>query len=148
MDFEIRPLGQSDRTHWDRLYRGYADFYGVNQTDVMRDRVWGWLMDPAHSVDGFVAHADDGNLVGLAHVRPFARPLAAATGLFMDDLFVDAPARGQGIADALILMLADRARRDGHSVLRWITAMDNARARAVYDRHAAETGFATYDLKL
>jgi GNAT superfamily N-acetyltransferase len=86
--------------------------------------------------------------VGLAHVRAFARPLSASTGGFLDDLFVDPAARGSGAAQALIGAVAEEGRRRGWSVVRWITARDNARARAVYDRLAAETPWVTYDLKL
>ena len=39
-------------------------------------------------------------------------------------------------------------RARGWSVIRWITAADNARARAVYDRVAVETPWVTYDIKL
>ncbi|KQI68889.1 acetyltransferase [Loktanella sp. 3ANDIMAR09] len=148
MQIELRRVAVRDRAAWEALYRGYAAFYAVDQTPDMRDRVWNWLMDDAHEVAGHVAVCSDGQLCGLAHVRPFARPLAASTGLFLDDLFVDSTARGQGVADALILHLADLARAQGHSVLRWITADDNARARRVYDRHARKIDFATYDLAL
>jgi len=76
----VRPVGATDREAWDVLYRAYAVFYEVEQTQDMRDRVWGWLMDPNHQVSGLVAD-DDGALVGIAHLRSFARPLAAASGL-------------------------------------------------------------------
>ena len=143
----VRRVAPEDRAAWDRLYAGYAGFYGVEQTSGMRDRVWAWLHDPSHEVEGFVAEGE-GGLVGLAHVRAFARPLSASTGGFLDDLFVDPAARGSGAAQALIGAVAEEGRRRGWSVVRWITARDNARARAVYDRLAAETPWVTYDLKL
>jgi len=43
-----------------------------------------------------------GSLIGLAHYRPFARPLSASTGGFLDDLFVDPGSRGSGAAEALL----------------------------------------------
>ena len=52
---QIRPVQPEDRASWDGLYEGYATFYKVAQTPEMRDRVWGWLMDPSHSSDGLVA---------------------------------------------------------------------------------------------
>ena len=146
MTVTVRPLAAGDRAGWDLLYKGYADFYGVDQTDAMRDRVWGWLMDPAHEVTGFVAEAD--GLVGLAHVRAFARPLSATVGGFMDDLFVAPDVRGTGVADALIAAVRAHGVAQGWSVIRWITAEDNARARAVYDRVATKTPWVTYDIKL
>lgn len=143
----VRRVGSADRAEWDRLYAGYAEFYGVRQTPEMRDKVWGWLHDPAHEIEGFVAEGE-GGLVGLAHFRAFSRPLSATVGGFLDDLFVDPQARGSGAAQALIDAVAEEGRQRGWSVIRWITAQDNARARAVYDRLAAETPWVTYDIKL
>lgn len=143
----IRPPKAADRAEWERLYAGYAAFYRVDQTPEMRARVWGWLNDPAHETQGLVAE-DAGKLVGLAHLRRFARPLSASTGGFLDDLFVDPAARGSGAAEALIRAVADEGRRQGWTVIRWITAEDNYRARGLYDRLAEKTRWATYDLKL
>lgn len=143
----IRPPCAADRPAWERLYQGYADFYKVTQTPEMRTTVWGWLHDPSHQTQGFVAE-DQGRLVGLAHFRPFARPLSASTGGFLDDLFVDPAARGSGAAEALIAAIAEEGRRHGWTVIRWITAEDNYRARSLYDRLAEKTRWATYDIKL
>lgn len=141
----IRPVAAQDQSDWGMLYAAYAEFYAVEQTDDMRDRVWGWLNDPHHEVRGLVAQTD-GGLVGLAHIRPFARPLAAATGLYLDDLFVTPDARGSGAASALIDAVKSLAKDEGHSVVRWITAPENARARGLYDKVAQATPWVTYDL--
>ena len=141
----VRAPVEADRAAWDRLYAGYADFYDVAQTAAMRDRVWGWLHDSEHEVEGLVAE-DGEKLVGLTHFRAFARPLSATTGGFLDDLFVAPEARGSGAAEALIRAVADEGRLRGWSVIRWITARDNARARALYNRVARQTPWVTYDL--
>lgn len=144
---QIRPPAPADRAVWSDLYAAYAAFYEVEQTDEMRDRVWDWLMDPSHEVEGRLAMLD-GRAVGLAHFRPFPRPLAAATGGFLDDLFVAPEARGSGAAAALIHAVEAEGRARGWGVIRWITADDNARARTLYDRLAESTRWVTYDLKL
>lgn len=141
----IRAVQTADRSAWDALYSAYAQFYEVLQTSEMRATVWTWLTDPAHEVNGLVAD-NDGTLVGFAHYRAFARPLAAASGLFLDDLFVAEAARGSGAADDLIDAIKVRAAEQGHSVVRWITAADNARARGLYDKVAQSTQWVTYDL--
>jgi GNAT superfamily N-acetyltransferase len=56
--------------------------------------------------------------------------------------------RGKRVADALIAAIAEEGRRKGWSVIRWITAEDNHRARAVYDRVAKLTPWRTYDIPL
>jgi ribosomal protein S18 acetylase RimI-like enzyme len=144
----IRPIAPADREGWNRLYAGYAAFYLVTQTDAMRDRVWSWLMDSTNEINGLVAEDADGKLIGLAHFRPFARPLAASVGGFLDDLFVDPDARGSGAADALMEALKAEGVKRGWSVIRWITAEDNYRARKLYDRMAEKTRWVTYDIKL
>ncbi|MGV8951020.1 MAG: GNAT family N-acetyltransferase [Cypionkella sp.] len=144
---KIRAVAAADKAEWGTLYAGYAAFYKVEQTEAMREVVWGWLMDPAHNTEGLVAESD-GRLVGLAHTRPYARPLSASVGGFLDDLFVDPEARGSGAAAALIAALKDLGRARGWSVIRWITAEDNYRARGLYDRVADRTKWVTYDIKL
>jgi ribosomal protein S18 acetylase RimI-like enzyme len=147
MTLDIRHLTPEDHRDWERLYEGYAQFYKVAQTPEMRDRVWGWIGAGTHGVAGYGAVLD-GRLVGIAHVRPFARPLSATVGAFLDDLFVDPQARGHRVADALLQFLKDEGTRRGWSVIRWITAEDNYRARAVYDRVGERTKWLTYDIKI
>jgi GNAT superfamily N-acetyltransferase len=144
----VVPLAERHRPDWERLYAAYAAFYRTAQTPEMRARVWGWIHDPAHEVNAFVAEDEAGRAVGLAHWRAFARPLSASTGGFLDDLFVDPAMRGRRVADALIDALAEEGRRRGWTVLRWITADDNYRGRGVYDRLATRTMWITYDRKL
>lgn len=143
----VRPEAEH-REDWDRLYAAYAEFYNVPQSEPMRDRVWAWIHDPAHELQAFVALDDPRRVIGLAHFRAFARPLSATMGGFLDDLFVEPAARGSGAAPALITAVAEEGRRCGWSMIRWITAEDNYRARAVYDRLADRTAWVIYDLKL
>ncbi|NBU13806.1 MAG: GNAT family N-acetyltransferase [Alphaproteobacteria bacterium] len=148
MPITIRPVEQNDRAQWNVLYQGYAEFYKVTQTQDMRDTVWSWLFDEAHEAEGLVAVDEKGVLIGLTHFRPFARPLSATTGGFLDDLFVIPASRGSGAARLLIEAVAQIGKQRGWSVIRWITAEDNYRARSLYDKVADKTKWATYDLKL
>lgn len=147
MSLIIRPVAPSDETAWATLYAGYAAFYKVPQDDEMRQRVFGWLMDPDHACNGLVAQQDDGTLIGLTHYRPFSSPLRACQNCFLDDLFVDPEARGSGAADALIHGVAEDARKRGWGMVRWITADDNYRGRGVYDKLATRTAWVVYDMK-
>jgi len=52
----------------------------------------------------------------------------------MNDLYVEPGARGGGLAERLIQECLNRCEERGASRLEWITAPDNARAQAVYDR--------------
>lgn len=144
----VRSVEPLDRASWNRLYAGYAAFYMVTQTEDMRDRVWAWLMSGENGMNCLVAEDGQGKLIGLAHFRPFARPLSATIGGFLDDLFVDPDARGSGAADLLLERLKVEGQKRGWSVIRWITAEDNYRARNLYDKLADKTRWVTYDIKL
>jgi len=147
-EVEVRSVKQDDRAKWGELYGAYARFYNSPQTEDMRDKVWGWLHDDANSLFGLVATDTKGGVVGFAHCREFARPLAASTGLFLDDLFVDPESRGSGAAEGLIANIRQLAADNDYTIVRWITAENNYRARGLYDHVARKTDWLTYDIQL
>ncbi len=143
----VTRLRAADRPSWERLYRGYGQFYETPMPPEKLDRVWGWLQDGGHGVQAIVVRpAPDQPPVGLAHYRPFARPLHGSLGCYLDDLYVDPAARGTGAVDALLAELRTLASRHGWDVVRWITSETNLRARSTYDRLATRTGYLTYDM--
>ena len=144
----IRQLNSTDYEAWNALYSAYAEFYQFNQTQAMRDKVWVWLLDAEHEVNGLIAINEEGLAAGIAHYRPFSRPLSATLGGFLDDLFVIPSARGNGTGKGLINAVAKIGQDNNWSVIRWITAEDNQSARAAYDQVANQTQWVTYDIKL
>ena len=141
----IRAVQTSDSSQWAELYRGYRDFYELSPDDSIVERVWTWINDDSNEVNAFVAISGD-RLVGLAHYRRFYRPSTGSVGIYLDDLFTDSTARGAGVGRALLSELSALAEREGLSVVRWITAEDNTRARRLYDLTATSTKWVTYDL--
>lgn len=142
---EIRKVAAGDREAWARLYRGYAEFYGREIDEGMLGTVWGWLHDEAHVVEGLVAVTEDG-VVGIAHYRGMPSPLRAGDVCFLDDLFVDPPSRGRGVAAALVARVGEIARENGWPMVRWITKEDNRTARRLYDRIACCTDWKVYEM--
>ena len=141
----VRPVHISDYAQWTDLYRGYREFYRLTPDDAIVDRVWAWVNDPSHEVNGFVATFGP-DVVGLAHFRRFARPSSGSTGIYLDDLFTSPDMRGRGVARSLLSELSTLAEAEGRTVVRWITAAHNHRARALYDSVATATPWVTYDL--
>ncbi|MGO3146775.1 MAG: GNAT family N-acetyltransferase [Leucobacter sp.] len=146
MTINIRPVREADHDGWIACYTGYHAHYAQDPTAESLATVWKWLHDEQHEVRGLVAE-HDGNIIGIAHYRTFARPLASSTGIYLDDLFTATEARGHGAASALLERLQEIARDEGASVIRWITAEDNETARSLYDRLARKTAWVTYDLQ-
>lgn len=141
----VRPVAEGDREAWAVLFRGYRDFYEKDHDPAVIDTVWGWLMDPAHGTRGLVAEVH-GRVVGIGHFRSFARPVIGEQGIYLDDLFTAPEARGTGAGSAILHRLAEIARDEGVSVVRWITHESNTTARSLYDRLAQQTPWITYDL--
>ena len=143
----VDDLRADDHEAWRRLHRGYLDFYESTRPDDVSAVVWDWLTDPDHELECLVVRTETGSApVGIAHFRPFSRPLHASVSCFLDDLFVAPEHRGTGAVDALLAGVRSRARDRGWDIVRWITRASNSRARSAYDRLAVQTDLVTYDL--
>lgn len=147
MTIEVRPVRDGDFFAWLELYSKYAEFYETELTDQRALVLWSWLTAPEHEEQGFVA-VDGDRLVGLAHVREFARPLEGDRGLFLDDLFVLESERGSGVGRTLIGHVRSLAEERRLGVVQWITAQDNTNAQRVYDAVASRTSWVTYEIDL
>ncbi|WP_072312909.1 GNAT family N-acetyltransferase [Agrococcus sp. Marseille-P2731] len=143
-EISVRAATADDRQRWEELFHGYRTFYENPRDVAVADRVWSWVLDPAHQTNALVAEVD-GRIVGFAHWRRFERPSVGQTGIYLDDLFADASARGLGVGHALVVRLQQIAAEEGASVVRWITADDNRTAQRLYDRVATKTRWLTYD---
>jgi len=64
---------------------------------------------------------------------------------YLQDLFVDAAVRGQGVARALIEQVAQAARARGATRFYWLTHQNNTTARTLYDKVGQYKGFIRYD---
>ena len=143
----IRNLRQEDRQGWEKLYRGYADFYKATVDDEMPDRLWGWLMDDSHDVKGLVAE-ENGTLVGMAHYSRMPSPLRATDIGFLHDLFVDPETRRGGIGAELIAEVKGIGEKRGWRRIRWITRDNNYRARSMYDKVSSCSDWKVYELDI
>lgn len=131
---QVDELGPDDRAAWAELFSAYNAFYGRASTPPeILDRAW---REFRH---GNRMHAlgarRDGILVGIAHflVHP------STTGpdvCYLQDLFTAPPARGRGVARALISAVETWASGQGCSRVYWHTRADNATARRLYDQVA------------
>ena len=148
MSILVNAPAEADRSAWQTLYRGYATFYKMPMTEQTLDTVWGWIHDDTNPFWCRLARTSDGTPVGLMHFREMPSPLRGTLMGFLDDLFVDPAARGQGAVTALFDDLTEHARSKGWPSVRWITADDNYRARAVYDRLSHKTQWNTYQLNI
>jgi GNAT superfamily N-acetyltransferase len=120
------------------LVRAYCDFYRVAPADqALLELSRSLTADPGREGVQLLARDDAGRAVGFATLFWTWETLDAGRVGIMNDLYVAAEARGAGVADALIAACLERCREHGAKRLVWQTAIDNHRARAVYDRVGA-----------
>lgn len=143
-EIRVTPLAQADRADWEALYHGYAVYYKVPMDDRILDTVWGWIHDADNPFFGLLARDAVGCALGLMHCRQMPSPLRGAQVGFLDDLFVQPEARGQGVVEALYEALNQLGTEQGWPFIRWITAENNYRGRAVYDKLSDQTHWVTY----
>jgi GNAT superfamily N-acetyltransferase len=147
----IRDATEADLPALMPLLRGYCDFYGTNPSDAGLARMVRALVDAPDAEALLLVATDDdsGEVVGFAAGGWKWSSLRGARIVVLEDLFVAERARGRGHADLLIAATAAVARRHGAPVLTWLTAPDNRRAQAVYNRAGGRAEpFFEYELDL
>jgi GNAT superfamily N-acetyltransferase len=145
----IAVAGEGDLVELLPLMRAYSDFYDVAPTDeALLEMSRALVTDPEREGVQLIARAPGGEAVGFATIFwSWSTTRGAARIGVMNDLFVAPEGRGGGVADALIAACAERCRAHGAVSLGWQTALDNARAQAVYDRIGARRSqWLDYDL--
>lgn len=131
------------------MIAAYQRFYEVAEIDEGRNRAF-FRRFIAPSDDGLLLGAWEGDeLVGYACLYWFFSSTHAAETVLMNDLYVAAGRRGDGIGRALIEASAEIARQRGARHLEWATAPDNATAQRLYNATGAERStWVTYELPL
>ena len=142
----IRPIKTEDKKDWEKLYRGYADFYKVKMNDEILTTVWMWLFDQKHEVSCLV-YEENSKVIALAHYRKMPSPLRGKYIGFLDDLFVDPAHRGKKIGEKILSELKNISEKNKWGLIRWITRNDNIRAKSLYDKVSEKTTWDTYELK-
>jgi GNAT superfamily N-acetyltransferase len=138
----VEALRPEDYPAWLRLAQGYKTFYETELPESAYQHNWQRLLQ-AQAVHGLAARVN-GQLVGVTHYLFHASNWSADV-CYLQDLFVDESARGQGVARALIEQVACVAHQRGAPRLYWGTHHTNARARRLYDRVASHQGYIRYD---
>ena len=141
----IRPIKIEDKKDWEKLYRGYADFYKVEMNDEILATVWKWLFDQNHEVSGLV-YEENSKVIALAHYRKMPSPLRGKYIGFLDDLYVDPKHRRNGIGEKIIKELNEISKQNNWNLVRWITRDDNITAKSLYEKLSKKTNWEVYEL--
>ena len=114
------------------LFDGYRQFYG-KPSDLEGARAFLGARF-AHQQSLILLACDaQGRAMGFTQLYPLFSSVRMVRTWLLNDLFVAAPARRQGVAAALLREAAAHARAMGAASLSLSTALDNAPAQALYE---------------
>ena len=96
---EIIGFEPQDRPRWTELWRAYLSFYETSLPDDVFEHTWRRLLDGT-ALHGLAARVD-GRMVGITHFLFHGSAWTAAPICYLQDLYVDDAARGQGAGRGL-----------------------------------------------
>lgn len=130
MTISISRAGPADLDALAALFDAYRQFYGQPSDPALARQ---WLRERLRFGESTVLLAKRaGSTVGFAQLYPMFSSVRTAKTWILNDLYVDAGARRQGVARALLDAAATFAREDGAAGIALETSRDNAAARALY----------------
>jgi len=139
----VRPVTDDDYPQWLGLWAGYLRFYRERLPEEITQATFNRLVDPQGELKGLVAESG-GRLLGFAHYLFHPSTWSLTGYCYLEDLFVDPDARGQGAGRALIEGVYAAADEAGPGRVYWMTQEFNADARALYDTLGHRTSFIKY----
>lgn len=135
---EIAPVSPAHYEELLPLIAAYQRFYEVDDVDEDRNReFFRRFLEPSEVGLLLGARAED-RFLGYACLYWHFSSTQAVETVLMNDLYVEAEARGRGVGRALIEASAEVARARGAAHLQWATAPDNHTAQRLYDATGAE----------
>jgi GNAT superfamily N-acetyltransferase len=145
---EVRQATVADLDALAPLFDAYRQFYRQS-SDLEGARRF--LLDRfSHNQSVVLLAFHEGRAAGFTQLYPSFSSTAMARIFVLNDLYVDANARGRGIGAALLGAAADYGRRVGAVRLSLSTELTNATAQALYERlnWKRDAVFCAYQLAL
>lgn len=143
----VRHIQPKDRGEWEKLWRGYIEFYQATIPESQYELTWNRLLNPDWNEHGIVAEIE-GKVIGLTHYSFQNSTWATMNYCYLEDLFVDPTIRGKGVGRALIDAVLAKAKEAGSSRLYWNTDATNEIARKLYDSYVEVSGKVQYRIPL
>ena len=139
----IRRIEVRDEARWRELFDGYCAFYERAPNEELTRHTWDRVMDARAPVHAIVAERG-GEVIGMANYVIHESTLALTPACYLQDLFVDPACRSAGVGKKLIDWLVEEMKARRWSRLYWHTRENNYRARGLYDKYTAHSGFLRY----
>ncbi|WP_029620722.1 GNAT family N-acetyltransferase [Pseudorhizobium marinum] len=142
----VRAARPEDETRWRELWGDYLAFYELTLDPAITDGTWTKAIGDRSAIFMRVAELD-GQVVGFSLSLTHEGTWIETLDCYLEDLFVDASARGRGVGRALLDDLVALCRQNNWSRLYWHTAEDNRTARKLYDSYVETDGHIRYRIE-
>ncbi|MEI9808090.1 MAG: GNAT family N-acetyltransferase [Bacteroidota bacterium] len=152
---EIKRISSSESNLVTDLFNKYRIFYKQAPDLLLAETFIHARLDNNESVI-FVALVQDKDKMipaGFTQLYPHYSSVRAVKNWILNDLYVDASFRKQGIGEVLIKTAMDFARKENAKLVELSTAVDNLTAQSLYEaigfkRQMPDTGFYTYHIEV
>lgn len=139
MEVTIRKAVPDDLPRVLGLLAEFAAYEGLSQyVEITGERLHAAMFGERSVVEGLIA-LDDGRPVGYSLFIPTFSSFPGQTGLYIEDLFVTADARGKGVGEAMLRKIARIAAERGCERIDFLVDVENEGAIAFYERLGAIT---------
>lgn len=142
----VRAARPEDETRWRELWADYLAFYELTLDPAITNGTWTKAMSDRSAIFMRVAEVD-GRVAGFSLSLTHEGTWIETLDCYLEDLFVDASARGRGVGRALLDDLVALCRQNNWSRLYWHTAEDNRTARKLYDSYVETDGHIRYRIE-
>lgn len=132
MTLLVRPANLHDLDALVPLFDGYRQFYG-KPSDQAGARAFLTARLRLNDSQIHLARDAHGAALGFTQLYPLFSSVRMVRTWLLNDLFVAAHARRQGVAKALLEAAAEHAKKQGAASLTLSTAHDNLPAQALYE---------------
>ncbi|MCW8916021.1 MAG: GNAT family N-acetyltransferase [Magnetovibrio sp.] len=145
MAVSIREIKKQDKPRWLELWDGYCTFYEAKVHREVTEETWQRVLNSDRD-DMFSLVAEvDGKIVGFVICVVHPGTWTDKDICYLEDLYVDDAARGQGAGRALIEAVYAKAKELDHHRVYWRTKAENATARALYEKVADDNDWVMYE---
>ncbi|HWZ03257.1 MAG TPA: GNAT family N-acetyltransferase [Mucilaginibacter sp.] len=149
---QIKRITSSEYKLVTGLFDKYRVFYEQPSDVTLAENFIKERLENKESVI-FVALANDGRPAGFTQLYPAISSVRAIKNWLLNDLYVDAAYRKQGIGEALIKTAMDFAAGEKARYLKLETAVDNYTAQSLYEaigfeKQEPDTAYFTYKIEV
>lgn len=141
----VARITPADHGDWLKLFQQWQRYLSGSLPMDVHERTWQLLCDERSGLLGLIARREGGESVGLVHasLTPFA--WAGGSILYLQDLFVTASARGQGVGGVLLNAVYSLADEKGASQVFWLANEEDSALLRFYSRqHAVRTRYVRF----